>query len=64
MINEEVMEKFPQVEEIVTTVHKPGSPIPGILDDVSVTIKKKDRFDGLSNVEFIEKEFLYYLAGI
>jgi dihydroneopterin aldolase len=35
------MEKFPQVEEIVTTVHKPGSPIPGILDDVSVTIKKE-----------------------
>ena len=41
VINEEVMEKFPQVEEIVTTVHKPGSPIPGILDDVSVTIKKE-----------------------
>ena len=41
VINEEVMGKFPQVEEIVTTVHKPGSPIPGILDDVSVTIKKE-----------------------
>lgn len=41
VINEDVIAAFPMVEEIVTTIHKPGSPIPGILDDVSVTLHKK-----------------------
>ena len=41
VINDDILQKFPLVEEVMTTVHKPGSPIPGILDDVSVTLSKK-----------------------
>ncbi len=41
IINADILREFPLVEEVVTTVHKPGSPIPGILDDVSVTLGKK-----------------------
>lgn len=41
IINDDVITAFPMVEEIVTTIHKPGSPIPGILDDVSVTLHQK-----------------------
>jgi 7,8-dihydroneopterin aldolase/epimerase/oxygenase len=41
IINEDILNAFPMVEEVVTTIHKPGSPIPGILDDVSVTLCKK-----------------------
>lgn len=41
VINADVFAAFPLVDEITTTVHKPGSPIPGILDDVSVTLTKK-----------------------
>ena len=41
VINADVLAAFPLVDEITTTVHKPGSPIPGILDDVSVTLTKK-----------------------
>ena len=40
IINTDILSQFPLVEEVVTTVHKPGSPIPGILDDVSVTLHK------------------------
>jgi dihydroneopterin aldolase len=38
VINEDIMEGFPLVMKVITTVHKPGSPIPGILEDVSVTL--------------------------
>lgn len=38
VINEDIMESFPLVMKVITTVHKPGSPIPGILEDVSVTL--------------------------
>lgn len=38
MINEDIMDSFPLVMKVITTVHKPGSPIPGILEDVSVTL--------------------------
>lgn len=37
-INEDIIREFPLVQQVTTTVHKPGSPIPGILDDVSVTL--------------------------
>lgn len=41
IINDDILKEFPLVEEVTTTVHKPGSPIPGILDDVSVTLSKR-----------------------
>jgi len=41
LINGRVLDKYPQVMEISTTVHKPGAPIRGILADVSVTLNKK-----------------------
>ncbi len=41
IINQDIIDTFPMVAEVVTTVHKPGSPIPGILDDVSVTLHKQ-----------------------
>ena len=41
VINHDIIDQFPLVEEVVTTVHKPGSPIPGILDDVSVTLHQR-----------------------
>ena len=40
-INEEILARYPKVEEVVTTVHKPSVPIHGILKDVSVTLHKK-----------------------
>lgn len=41
IINDDVLSLFPKVNKVTTTVHKPGSPIPGILDDVSVTLSKE-----------------------
>ena len=41
VINRDILAQFPLVEKVTTTVHKPGSPIPGILDDVSVTLTKE-----------------------
>lgn len=41
VINHDILAQFPLVEKVTTTVHKPGSPIPGILDDVSVTLTKE-----------------------
>lgn len=41
VINTDIMKNFPPVTKVITTVHKPGSPIPGILDDVSVTLCKE-----------------------
>ncbi|MDY6084815.1 MAG: dihydroneopterin aldolase [Dialister sp.] len=39
-INDEVLASFPQVQTVETVVHKPGAPIPGVLNDVSVRIAK------------------------
>lgn len=41
LINEKIMERYPAIDEVSTTVHKPGAPIPGILEDVAVTLNKK-----------------------
>ncbi len=41
LINEKIMETYPAVQEVTTSVHKPGAPIPGVLGDVVVTLKKK-----------------------
>ena len=41
LVNGDIMENFPLVMKVTTTVHKPGSPIPGILDDVSVTLSRE-----------------------
>lgn len=40
-INERVLSAFVQVQTIETVVHKPGAPVPGILNDVSVRIVKR-----------------------
>ncbi len=39
-INGEILSAFPLISSITTTVHKPGAPVPGIMDDISVTLSK------------------------
>ena len=41
LINEKIMETYPAIQEVTTSGHKPGGPIPGVLGDVVVTLKKK-----------------------
>ena len=43
VINEKVMDAYPVVKKIRTTVRKPLAPVPGPLDDVSVTIERLRR---------------------
>lgn len=40
-INDEVLRSFHRVQTVETVVHKPGAPIPGVLNDVSVRITKR-----------------------
>ena len=40
MINEKIMKEYPEILSIRTTVHKPGAPVGGIFQDVSVTLEK------------------------
>ena len=40
-INEEILNNYFDVKAVTTSVHKPGGPIEGILDDVVITIQKK-----------------------
>lgn len=40
-INEKICEAYPLVKEVTTTVHKPGAPVPGVMEDVSVSLHKK-----------------------
>jgi dihydroneopterin aldolase len=37
----EIMKKYPKVIKIKTTIRKPLAPVPGPIDDVSVTVKRK-----------------------
>lgn len=41
LVNEEIMAHYPSVQEVKTTIHKPGAPIQGIFRDVMVTLHKK-----------------------
>ena len=41
VINGDIMKNFPPVMKVITTVHKPGSPIPGILDERSFSMTRK-----------------------
>ena len=41
IIGDKILEKFPKVEEVEVTVHKPTAPIPVPFKDVSVTIKSE-----------------------
>lgn len=38
-IGRRVLAAFPKVERIAVTVHKPSAPVPGIFDDLSVTVE-------------------------
>lgn len=38
-IGRRVLAAFPKVERISVTVHKPSAPVPGIFDDLSVTVE-------------------------
>lgn len=40
-INKKVMEQFPKILCIETTVHKPDAPMEGTFSDVSVTVSRK-----------------------
>lgn len=40
-IGRRILRDFPPVESLSVTVHKPSAPIPGILEDVSVTVETK-----------------------
>lgn len=40
LINEKIMKGYPEISSISTTVHKPGAPVGGIFQDVSVTLEK------------------------
>lgn len=40
-INEEILNNYSDVKAVTTSVHKPGAPIQGILDDIVITIQKK-----------------------
>lgn len=36
----QVLARFPLVERVVVTIHKPSAPVPGILEDVAVTVER------------------------
>lgn len=38
VIIEDLLRSFPLIEEVTVTVHKPGAPVPGIMEDISVTL--------------------------
>lgn len=40
-INEALFQAYSMVQEVTTTVHKPGAPIPGTLEDVCVSLHKE-----------------------
>lgn len=44
-INRELLIHYPQLEQVMTTVHKPGAPIPGIFSDVSVTLENHRKYE-------------------
>lgn len=44
-INRMLLSGYPQLEQVVTTVHKPGAPIPGIFADVSVTLENHRKYE-------------------
>ncbi len=41
LINEKILDVYPTVEKVTTTIHKPGAPIQGVLKDVAVTLSEK-----------------------
>lgn len=36
----QILAWFPLVERVVVTIHKPSAPVPGILEDVAVTVER------------------------
>lgn len=40
LINKDVMHRYPQIVQVITTVHKPSAPVGGLFNDVSVTLEK------------------------
>lgn len=36
----QILARFPLVERVVVTIHKPSAPVPGILEDVAVTVER------------------------
>lgn len=42
-ISRKIMKEYPTVKKIKTTIRKPLAPVPGPIDDVSVTVKRKRR---------------------
>lgn len=39
-ITTQILARFPLVERVVVTIHKPSAPVPGILEDVAVTVER------------------------
>ncbi len=40
-VSDAVMERFPTVEALTVTVHKPSAPVAAIFDDVAVTVEAR-----------------------
>lgn len=37
-VNRGLLAAFPEISSVTTTVHKPSAPVPGVFEDVSVTL--------------------------
>lgn len=44
-INRELLESYPQLEQVETTIHKPGAPVSGIFADISVTLENHRKYE-------------------